>query len=545
MKVVLMNPAWTDDLHPDRWGVRGGSRWPHFQRRQPDGALPRYIPFPFFLAIAASHLAQQGHKVLLIDAVAADIRSDDLLSRISDFKPDLVFTETSTPSLKADMDLLHRIKMLLPEVRLVGGGTHVPYLAVELVQKEKILDAWVVGEYDLLLADLVDAMAKKQDVSRIAGVIGPTSTDWVFALAPDVNALPPPLFEQLPMPNYSDPVCGLPEPTAQSWLSRGCPFGCTFCVWPQLIYGNRNYRTRSISTALDEVEHLLDVYNGASFYFDDDTANIGEERMLELATEIKARGLDRFPWSMMARADCMTPRMIAALADAGLYSIKYGVESIAPCLIDACSKGTHLERFHAAIRQTREAGVKMHLTFTFGIPGETEETIRETLNFALEAAPETAQFSICTPFPGTVFYEECKRQGWLVSDDWSTYLGSDHAVIDTPWLSATALEAGYKKALASWNDFVAKRLANRQDLLRKEVEHIVNTGGYWTFLGDRNSAAFLFDAQVLNDAFVPFDSSVDFPVVIVSRQEEEKIYRQLAARDSIRAEHSIRLYHMS
>ncbi|NCC52204.1 MAG: radical SAM protein [Spartobacteria bacterium] len=544
MKTALINPAWTDPVRPDRWGVRAGSRWPHFQRRLPDGSLPRYIPFPFFLAIAAARLQQSGHEVMLIDAVAADMDQEQLLSRLAGFNPGFVFIETSTPSLGNDLALLRRVRQLLPDVFLAGGGAHAPELARGLVQGGD-LDAWIAGEYDLVVNDVVDALVQGRDVGAISGVTGKTSGSNSFPATPDVNALPPPLFEQLPMRNYADPVCGLPSPVAASWLSRGCPFGCTFCVWPQLIYGNRTYRPRSIAAALDEVSGLIETYGCESFYFDDDTANIGEGRMIELAAGIRARGLDRYPWAMMARADCMTPTMLAALVDAGLYSIKYGVESIAPCLIHACNKATNLERFHEAIRRTRDAGVKMHLTFTFGIPGETRETIRQTTGFLLETAPESAQFSYCTPFPGTRFHDECRRQGWLLTDDWSAYLGDDHTVIQTPELPAAELEAAVAEVLNTWADFTERRMRAREAGVAAAVTDLARAGEHWTFLGDRERAGFLFVRDDLREAFVPFTEDNTARVVIVSRHDEEKLYRRLLRRDKPRADRAIRLYAMA
>ena len=149
------------------------------------------------------------------------------------------------------------------------------------------------------------------------------------AMVTNVNSLPAPLYEQLPVANYSDPVCGLPHPCIQTWTSRGCPFGCTFCVWPQIVYNNSGrYRKRDFNKMLDEIEYVIEEYGCEAFYIDDDTTNIGEARMLDLALKIKERGLDQYPWGMMARGDCMNNRMLDALADAGMYCVKYGVESI-------------------------------------------------------------------------------------------------------------------------------------------------------------------------------------------------------------------------
>lgn len=551
MNIVLINAPWYDERHPELWGVRAGSRWPHFQKRSDEGALPRYVPFPFFMAIAAGTLDTAGHEVMLIDGVAENIDLQVLYGKVTAFGPDIIFLETSTPSLAYDLTVLRELKKRNDNAILVCGGAHSASMVQDLIQKEKMPDYWLAGEYDKSLPALIETLDRKGDVSNIHGLIGHDINKGNIEESADLDSLSPPLYEQLPVHNYSDPVCGLPAPVAHGWLSRGCPFGCTFCVWPQVVYANRKYRTRAISIALDEINLLMDRYGCESFYFDDDTTNIGEERMLDLAGAIKVRGLNEYPWSMMARADCMTEKMIKALAGAGLYSIKYGVESISRELINACNKSTDIDRMKKAIEWTRQAGVKMHLTFTFGVPGETLETIRETLAFAIESDPETAQFSLCTPFPGTVFYDECQKNGWLVTEDWSQYLGTGDAVISTPWLSAADLHKGYEDAVAQWHSHVAARLESRKESLIKEINRLGKTGKRWFLIGDIDFADFLDSidevAKRYRNPDMPFPSGsndlheCNIPV-IVSRHNEEKIWRNLKRFNPSLADKALRLY---
>ncbi len=542
-RIALANPPWYDDRHPAAWGVRAGSRWPHFQPLPPGRRLPRYVPFPFSLAIAAAACRAAGYEVRLLDGVAAGWTRAQFLAELESFQPDLLFFETSTPSLAHDLALWRACRARLPRAHLAAGGAHDPALAAELMARESLPDSWLAGEFDLAVVALAEALAGRGDLAQVPG-LGRAGQPAPRAEVADLDALPMPLYEQLPVDHYADPVCGLPAPVAQTWLSRGCPFHCTFCVWPQVVYGHRRYRTRSIARALDEVDLLVTRYGCESFYFDDDTANLGEARMLELAAEIKRRGLHPYPWSMMARADCMTPAMIDALAGAGLYSVKYGVESIAPDLINACDKQTHLDRFHDAIRRTRAAGVKMHLTFTFGIPGETTATMAQTLEFALQTAPETAQFSVCTPFPGTAFYTECVRHGWLTTQDWSRFIGSDEAVVATPWLSAADLQAGYRQAVAAWGAFTARRLAARQARLVRELETAVAAGASWTLLGDRDFAQFLWaqGSPALLRSFTPVARDPAIVAVVVARHDEERIRRRLLRDPSEAGRRIVTLY---
>lgn len=543
MKILLLNAPWYDESDPQKWGVRAGSRWPHFQKRSSDGSLPRYIPFPFFMATAAAVIRQAGYETKIIDAVAEDIKLNETFSQISAFNPDIIFAESSTPSLSWDLEIFKQIKAANPKVILVSGGSQGVSMVPEFMKKNSLPDYWLGGEFDLSLLKLIQVLESHGELQSVPGLIC-SEVNNPPAIVEDVQKLPSPLYGDLPVQNYSDPVCGLPAPVAQVWLSRGCPYKCTFCVWPQVVFGNNKYRTRNLDQALDDIEYLIHQRGCESFYFDDDTTNVGPNRMIELAENIKKRGLDKYPWSMMARADCMNDKALEALKDAGLYSIKYGVESISEALVDSCEKGTNLKKFRRAIEYTKELGIKLHLTFMFGIPEETEETIDETLAFAMEIAPESAQFSLCTPFPGTKFYRQCEENGWLTTNDWSHFLGSDEAVVSTPWLSAERLQAKYEEARSKWHEFNLQRLREKQDGLLINLQDHVSRGKKWTLLGERDFAEFIWerDDSIAKNFSETGDLSEEITPVIVSRHDEEKIYRKLRRSKKNFSDQCIRLF---
>jgi anaerobic magnesium-protoporphyrin IX monomethyl ester cyclase len=543
MKVLLYNSAWYDVQQPLKWGVRAGSRWPHLQDRPSLNELPRYIPFPFFLATAAAVLRRAGHEVKLLDAVAEDLRLEESLSLVKEFQPDLIFSESSTPSLNWDLEVFARLRQICPQAHMVSGGSQGVSFIPDLMKKNKVPDYWLGGEFDNSLLSLIEVLEGEGELKSVPGLIC-EGVNNPPAVVEDVTLLPSPLYDDLPVQNYSDPVCGLPAPVAQVWLSRGCPYKCTFCVWPQVVFGNNKYRTRTLDEALDDIEHLINEHGCESFYFDDDTTNVGPKRMLELAAGIKKRGLDAYPWSMMARADCMNDEMLRALKDAGMYSVKYGVESISEALVDSCEKGTNLKKFRRAIEYTKELGIKLHLTFMFGIPEETEETIDETLQFAMDIAPDSAQFSLCTPFPGTKFYRQCEENNWLTTSDWGRFLGSDEAVVSTPWLSAEALQRKYLEARDKWHDFNLQRLAKKRRELLESLSASVNEGKQWTLVGEREFADFIWDANIsqINESFSDgSDIDEEETVVIVSLHNEEKIYRKLK-REAQNSRNFIRLF---
>nr|WP_269434893.1 radical SAM protein [Desulfosarcina ovata] len=260
------------------------------------------------------------------------------------------------------------------------------------------------------------------------------------------------------MARYNDRPGGIPAPSLQILASRGCPFGCVFCAWPQLMYGGSSYRTRSSKDIVDEIESCVKTYGSRSFYFDDDTFNVGKTRIMDLCREIKSRKLN-LPWAIMARADQMDRELLETLKDAGLHALKYGVESGAQEILDGACKGLDLEKVGETIKITRELGIQYHLTFMFGLPGETEETARETMALALDLDPDSLQFSIATPFPGSRFYDMLLKSGHLLSTNPDEYDGYHNAVVRTEALSHTDLLSLRNEAENLWKEHCRQRRA--------------------------------------------------------------------------------------
>ncbi len=313
----------------------------------------------------------------------------------------------------------------------------------------------LVGEYDFTLEKVVKALDEGTDISAMPSV-GSRLADGSARInekaepIKDIDPFPWPSRDQLPMLNYYDLPGGIPEPSLQIWASRGCPFRCIFCAWPQIMYGNHTYRTRAPIDVVDEIEYCVKKWGFRSVYFDDDTFNIGKTRMLTLCEEIRKRDLN-LPWAAMCRADTSDRETLEAMRDSGLVGIKYGVESASQALVDAADKGLDLTKVEETVAVTKELGIQQHLTFSFGLPGETWETVRQTIDFAKRLDPETVQFSIMTPFPGSKFFKMMEEQGNLVTKDFDRYDGSNQAVVRTEALGPEDLEHALRTAYEEWD----------------------------------------------------------------------------------------------
>lgn len=460
MKVIIANAPWEK---PGFYGVRAGSRWPHFEKESSN-----YMPFPFFMAYSAALLEKNGHHVTLIDAIALNLDEEVFFQQLQDCNPELVVFEVSTPSIDVDLRIARRTKDAVGEtLPVVFCGPHHEMFSDDFLKRYNDVDIVMRGEYEFTLLDLVNTVSGGGSLENVMGIIyrdesGNILTTHPRPLERNLEKFPWPARKSLPMEKYLDLPGGIPAPSLQVWASRGCPFSCIFCSWPQLMYGDKSYRTRDPKDVVDEIECCVEQYGFKSFYFDDDTFNVGKERMLSLCNEIKKRDLS-LPWAIMARADGMDLEILSAMKDAGLVALKYGVESGDQEILKATGKSLNLDKVHENVKITRELGIKYHLTFTFGLPGETLETIKKTVDLALELDPDSLQFSIVTPFPGSKYFDLLDKKGHLLSKNWEEYDGYNRAVIRTDNLTNTDLEHALCMANKKWKRHVFRRMFKRGD----------------------------------------------------------------------------------
>lgn len=451
MKILLLNLPWQ---RGGNWGVRAGSRWPHIK----DISEGEYLPFPFFLAYAVSLLHKHNIEALLIDAIADKISENELFKKITEIKADYIVIETSIPSFDNDLNIAKKISEMGPSIVLCGPNSEI--YKPEFLKKHVFIDFVLYGEYEFTLLELASTLSKGKDLSNVKGLIHRDKDSIIKNLPRDpfnINDLPWPHRETLPMDKYLDVPGEMQTPSIQVLASRGCPFKCQFCLWPQVIYQGSHYRAREVKGVVDEMEYFVREKGFRSIYFDDDTFNVGKKRMLEFCQEIKDRGLNRVQWAIMARPDLMDKEILKNMKEAGLWAVKYGVESMNQDLIDNIEKDMDLQKARQMIKFTKELGIRTHLTFTFGLPGETMQTIEKTIRAIKELDPFSVQFSIMTPFPGTKAYEIFDKNELIVSKNFSLYDGHFKSVIKTKKLTSTDLENAKIKAYRVWLDHLRRR----------------------------------------------------------------------------------------
>jgi radical SAM superfamily enzyme YgiQ (UPF0313 family) len=468
MRVFLGNGPWR---RPGYYGVRAGSRWPHYETD-----VASYMPFPFYMAYAAALLEREGFEVRIVDAIAERISEEEYVQRAADFQPDLIILEVSTPSMDVDLRQTTAIREKCPNAKIAFAGLHLLDQGQDFLAGHRFVDFTLRGEYDYTALALAKTVASGGPLDQVLGLSffdagsGTTHHNGRREVIGDLDALPWPHRDQLPMCNYHDHPGGIPGPSLQMWASRGCPFRCIFCVWPQIMYEGNHYNTRNPADVADEVEYCVKKWGFKSFYFDDDTFNIGKRRLLKLAEEIGKRNLG-VPWAAMSRADTCDKETLRELKKSGMMAVKYGVESASQELVDNSDKSLDLGKVEAMVRYTQELGIKIHLTFSFGLPGETHETAMKTIRWSQRLNPDSIQYSIMTPFPGSKFYKELEDKGHLMSKDWSKFDGNSMAVVRTDALGPGDLEHYLRKAYKSWEWYKVRRAFTNPAYLKRAVRH--------------------------------------------------------------------------
>lgn len=434
--------------------MRAGSRWPFTCKPDADGHR-QYIPFPFFLAYAAAVLEKDGKNVRLIDAVAEEASESQFVQNIITLNPGFILVETSTPSFKNDMRIIETLRQGVPNVKIGLCGSHVGEFVSEILSECRFVDFILIGEYEHTLLELVNSFQNSSRWGEIAGLAYREGDSVV------VNGRRVPIsnLDILPWPErvapliykYNDGFAGLPCPSVQMLASRGCPFKCTFCLLPQTLYKGSGYRKRNCVDVVDEMEYLIKRFNFKAVYFDDEVFNADREQVVSICREINRRNM-KTPWAAMARVDFMDEELLKIMSEAGLYAVKYGIESADEGIRKLCKKHLDLDKARSIIKITKELGIKVHLTFCIGLPGETRMTVQHTVDFIKKIDPDSFQFTFATPFPGTEYFNYASDMGWLGSRDWDDYDGNKKFNVRTRDLSTADLEKIKAELLHGFKD---------------------------------------------------------------------------------------------
>lgn len=414
-RTLFLNP-------PSYENFDGGasSRWPATRE------IESYW-YPVWLCYPAGMLADSR----VVDAPPHKVSPAQVTAMAAEFEFLVLFT--SSPGFANDCALAESMKAVNPELEICFVGPHVGAQPERSLRACEAIDFVVRKEFDYQTVDFANGKPCEElgGVSFRTPAGGVAHTPDVPQIA-DLDALPwvAPVYQRdLQVACYNVPF--LKHPYVAFYTERGCPALCTFCLWPQTLSGHR-WRVRSAADVAAEVRWTLENLPGVQeIFFDDDTFNIRKDRVLELCRHLKPLGCT---WSCTSRvnADYETLR---AMRDAGCRLLIVGYESGDPQILKNIKKGATVERALQFTRDAHRLGLTIHGDFIVGLPGETPETIRRSLEFAKRLDTETIQVSVAHPYPGTAFYDEAVRNGWLTADAMTDAAGHQLPNIRYPDLS--------------------------------------------------------------------------------------------------------------
>ena len=384
----------------------------HFKRFENVASIQQ----PLGLAYLAASLEKNGHEVNVIDAGVLNYSYEQIASEIRLHGPDIIGITCVTPSYTKTLNLATRLKkeFALP---ILIGGPHVTAVTEETMRND-CFDIAVLGEGDFTVVHLADTIQDGGDLSKVEGIAYRHDGELIRTpprpYVEDLDALPFPARHLLPQLSEYKPTPSAYRnlPQATMITSRGCPYRCAFC--DRSVFGNR-YRSRTAQNVVDEMELLITKYGAKEIRFWDDTFNVDPQRVTAICEEILARKLD-VTWTCLGRVNHMNETILEAMAKAGCWQVEYGIESGNQEILNGITKGQTLDLVRRVVRMTREAGIGVRGFFMLGLPGETEATMRDTIEFAKSLDLTSAVFHITTPFPGTDLFKIAAESGELRSD---------------------------------------------------------------------------------------------------------------------------------
>jgi radical SAM superfamily enzyme YgiQ (UPF0313 family) len=455
---------------------------------------------PLGLAYLAAAMEEAGAEVRVLDLVVTPYSAEMLAKILDDFQPELVGLTAVTMTVDHAMAVVDGVKRHNPRAVTVMGGPHVTFSAPQTLKACPSLDVAVLGEGERTMVELVRAVAAGSGFENVAGIAH--RADGAIRFTPsrgfiaDLDSLPPPARRLLPLGRYR--ALGMP---ISMTTTRGCPHQCIFCVGRKMVGAKVRYR--SPRRVVDELEAIGRLgFHQVNIVDDLFTADKGH--CTAVCDEILRRGL-KVRWTSFARVDTVSEEILSKMKAAGCTAVSFGVESANRAILKTIKKRITPEQVVEAVGMCARTGVTPFASFILGLPGETPETIQETMEFGskLKELGLLYGFHLLAPFPGTDVRERSDTYGIrILTDDWTQY-HANRAVTETETVSRGMLDAIALEWETNFNRYLggvkermlagtagadeAQQLINLErivvvyDLMMKQV---IETAGRWKADGD-------------------------------------------------------------
>lgn len=407
---------------------------------------------PLGIGYIAAYLERDGHEVAILDATAEELSIDETVDRIEAYGARLVGLSTLTNYADHAKILAAAIKQRCPDMTVLLGGAHTVAFYNEILDDMPGVDHVLRGEVDLVINDYVRLLDEPEQLHRLNGLVyrdadGAVVVNPPAAVVEDMDQLPIPAYHLYDMKLYRPlPFQFRQSPVFTMITSRGCAWAkCTFCF--QGGKTGPKFRRHSVGRVLDEMEYLKTKFGIREIHFWDDIFVLNKHWLEEFAEGVKARRLDDVSWVGSVQANVAKPGMIRLAREAGCWSLFVGVESGVQTLLDDMKKGTTLEQVRTVMKECREFGVETRAAFMLGLPNETPELGKQTIDFAIEIDPSYAIFYAAHPRRGTAMYDTAQAYGNFIDKEYRgmsrvTYVPEGY---DSPEQLAEMVQSAYRR----------------------------------------------------------------------------------------------------
>jgi radical SAM superfamily enzyme YgiQ (UPF0313 family) len=428
---------------------------------------------PLGLAYLASALIDAGAEVEILDLVVFPYTRSVLQKLVERFRPRIAGITAVTMTFDNAVKVIKDLKDIDPNILTVMGGPHVSFCARETLAGCSELDIVVLGEGERTMVELSSAVDNGSTWDGVDGIAYRFGNQIRFNKKrkpiANLDELPVPARHLLPLGRYK--ALGMPITLT---TSRGCPFGCIFCVGRKMVGAKVRYR--SPHNIVDELQYLSTL-NFHQINIADDLFTANKNHCLAVCDDIINRGL-KLKWTSFARVDTVSEDMLNKMKAAGCHAVSFGIESANRRILKTIKKGITPEQVVEAVDMCRKSGITPHGSFILGLPGETPETIEETMEFGkqLKKLGLSYGFHLLAPFPGTEVREQSDRYGIeILTDDWSRY-HANRAIVQTPTVNHRTLD----KLVIEWEDEFNQLLADikhrtlKNEASEEEKQQITN-----------------------------------------------------------------------
>lgn len=392
---------------------------------------------------------QPRRDVRIMDCGEDSLSRARLIETITQCRPHVIGATVYTYNATDILDFLQAVKHRDPSIITVVGGPH-PTALPEAMAKYPSVDVVVRGEGEITFQALIERLEKRESYHDLDGIAycsdGKVTVNRPRDFIRDLDTLPFPMWQDLPIETYTHPDYGHPRMNKKNFINmlatRGCPFHCIFCgaadVW------GRKVRKHSPARIAQEMQILHEKHGVHSIRFADSTFTIDRKWLLELCDILQSLDMD-VAWEANARADTIDEHLLVEMKKAKCMSVTIGVESGDENVLRINKKNQDLDQVRKAFRDLKKARIFSWAFFMIGCPGETKESIMRTIEFAVELDPD--QVSVCayaTPYPGTEFYTLAKEEASIEDIPWEDFHHSRKIIYIPQGLTESDIEEGKK-----------------------------------------------------------------------------------------------------